>query len=417
VKIGTKIRYYRNTKKMTQDDLAQGIISIPYLSKIENNLIVPSKDVIELLCERLQINPISTENKEVEDLLDKLGETLLRNQKEESKQLYNQLEELQDYIEDPATAMLHQVYKVRYFTLNANFDAAFETYESLKEDYEHLDQTVRYLFHKHAGNLHYVMSNFQESKVALHEAIKSLPLGMKNYDEEKADTLYLTALTYSKIGSDASAIQHANACLQFYQSTYHFKKCADIHLILGVSYRRIKNIDEAIVHYEHANNISDKINYDFLVGKIEHNLGYLNSLKGNHEKAITHYKKSLHMKNDDAVGKLNTYLSLLIEYHKIGDSEKTAYYVEKTEELAKGVNPETIKAQLYGLKIYQYLLSDRHDELEKLLRTTALPFFKKNNQFLYGTYSQLLAEHYEAKGRYKLAVHYYKATLSIHKKF
>jgi HTH-type transcriptional regulator, quorum sensing regulator NprR len=402
---------------MTQDDLAQGIISIPYLSKIENNLIVPSEDVIQLLCERLEINPHNTEDKKVEDLLDKLGETLLRNKKEESLDLITQLEEAKDFFEDPTTVMLFRVYKIRYFTLVGAYEKAKEIYLSVKEEYDHFNQTVRYLYHKHAGNLHYVLSSFQESKVDLQEAIKCLPLGMKHYHDEKADTLYLTTLTYSKLGSDASAIQHANECLKFYQSTYHFKKCAEIHLILGVSYRRIKNIDEAIVHYEHAKNISAKIDYDSLLGKIEHNLGYLNSLKGNHEKAIFHFKNSLEMKNNDQVGKLNTYLSLLIEYHKIGDNEKTEYYLEITEELAKDVHPDTIKAQLYGLKIYKYLLSDRHDELEKLLKTTALPFFKKTNLFLYGAYSQLLAEHYEALGRYKLAVHYYKTTLSVYKKY
>ncbi|OZM56484.1 hypothetical protein CIB95_11960 [Lottiidibacillus patelloidae] len=416
MKIGTKIKYYRINQGMTQDDLAQGIISIPYLSKIENNLIVPSEDVIELLCERLEISPVSVENKRVEQLLITLGETLLRNQKEESQEIFTELEELKSFMEDPSDVMLFQIYRVRYYTLVAKYEAAKETYELVKEEYQHFDQTLRYLFHKHAGNLHYVMNNFQASKLDLREAIKSLPLGMKHYDEEKADTLYLTALTFSKLGSDASAIQHANACLQFYQSTYHFKKCADIHLILGVSYRRIKNIDEAIVHYEHASNISEKINYDYLLGKIEHNLGYLNSLKGNQEKAITHYKRSLQMKNNDEVGRLNTCLSLLIEYHKVGDTKNTAYYLKETELMAKDVNPETIKAQLYELQIYQYLLSEKHDELENLLRTTALPFFKKNNRFLFGFYSQMLAEHYEAKGRYKLAVHYYKATLSIYKK-
>jgi HTH-type transcriptional regulator, quorum sensing regulator NprR len=404
-------------KKMTQDDVAAGIISIPYLSKIENNLIVPSEDVIKLLCDRLEISAISTENKKIEGLMNKLGESLLRNQKDESMKLFLKLEELLEFIEDPNINMLYRVYKIRYFTVMADYEKAIESYTAIKGEYNLFDQTARYLFHKHAGNLHYVTNNYQKSKTDLQEAIKTLPLGIDNYDEEKADTLYITTLTYSKLGSDAAAIQHANACLQFYQSTYNFKKCADIHLLLGVSYRRIKNIDEAIVHYEQAKNISNKINYDFLLGKIEHNLGYLNSLKGYHEKAIDHFKKSLQKKNDDAVGKVNTYLSLLIEYHKIGDKEKTAYYLEIAEKLAEGLEPESIKVQLYGLKIYKHLLSDRHEELEVLLRTKALPFFKKTNNFLYGSYSQLLAEHYEAIGKYKLAVKYYRETLLVYKKF
>ena len=54
--IGAKIRYFRQMKGITQEQLASGICSIPYLSKIEHGLAQPSEELVEHLCKELGVS-------------------------------------------------------------------------------------------------------------------------------------------------------------------------------------------------------------------------------------------------------------------------------------------------------------------------------------------------------------------------
>ena len=53
--IGLIIKYERLKQDIKQTNLAKGICSISYLSKIEHNLVEPNPEIIELLLSRLNI--------------------------------------------------------------------------------------------------------------------------------------------------------------------------------------------------------------------------------------------------------------------------------------------------------------------------------------------------------------------------
>src|SRR5699024_11309844 len=55
MEIGALIKMTRINKGMTQEELAEGIASMSYLSKIENEHATASSEVINMLCTRLGI--------------------------------------------------------------------------------------------------------------------------------------------------------------------------------------------------------------------------------------------------------------------------------------------------------------------------------------------------------------------------
>ncbi|UOK59254.1 helix-turn-helix domain-containing protein [Bacillus sp. OVS6] len=61
MEIGSRIRFYRIQQNKTQEELSRGIISTSYLSKIENNQTTASIEVLDYLCNRLDINLIEEE--------------------------------------------------------------------------------------------------------------------------------------------------------------------------------------------------------------------------------------------------------------------------------------------------------------------------------------------------------------------
>ncbi|MFC4182655.1 helix-turn-helix domain-containing protein [Saccharococcus thermophilus] len=61
MKIGDRLKLTRLKKEMTQEEVAEGIISVSYLSKIENNQVTPSEEVLHLLYQRLGIDNLFNE--------------------------------------------------------------------------------------------------------------------------------------------------------------------------------------------------------------------------------------------------------------------------------------------------------------------------------------------------------------------
>lgn len=57
--IGKRLKYSRINLGMTQEKLAKGIISVSYLSKIENGKVEPTEEIIDLLTERLGLESLS----------------------------------------------------------------------------------------------------------------------------------------------------------------------------------------------------------------------------------------------------------------------------------------------------------------------------------------------------------------------
>lgn len=92
MEVGSKIRYYRMNKKMTQEELATGIISVSYLSKIENNQVATSMDIIDLLCEKLEISPELPVDSDIPDLCIDFFRKLLDRTLDDTKALYSELE-------------------------------------------------------------------------------------------------------------------------------------------------------------------------------------------------------------------------------------------------------------------------------------------------------------------------------------
>lgn len=55
MRVGNHIRHLRKSQKLTQEELASGICSVTYLSKLENHKELPSEEILQLLCERLGV--------------------------------------------------------------------------------------------------------------------------------------------------------------------------------------------------------------------------------------------------------------------------------------------------------------------------------------------------------------------------
>src|SRR5699024_6188581 len=97
MEIGSLIKMTRINKGMTQEALAEGIVSMSYLSKIENERTTASPEVINMLCARLGLQLDHKNEETLEETLQTWYSMLFDgNDKENIICLYNQLHQTID---------------------------------------------------------------------------------------------------------------------------------------------------------------------------------------------------------------------------------------------------------------------------------------------------------------------------------
>src|SRR5699024_9988013 len=110
---------------------------------------------------------------------------------------------------------------------------------------------------------------------------------------EEADLIYAIAVTHSKLINTLEAIDYAKKALDIFMKEYNFIRCAQCHIILGISYRRIKMYDNAIKNYNLALHLGKLDKNKNIILLTHQNLGHLYFTKGDSEKAIKHFQEVL----------------------------------------------------------------------------------------------------------------------------
>ena len=399
--IGSKIRFHRLKRKLTQEDLAKGIISISYLSKLENNQVTPSNDIINLLCERLGVNNLFDRSNQLNNLLEKWNHELLWNHSDQADFTH---EVIMKELEETDDLMTHLFYRILCFRLQlmkGNLADALKHMVHIQSNYKELTDTLRFYYHKYKGNYYYLIEEYQKARGELKEAETYYVLGNVVNEEERADLYYLYSLVLTRLNMYRLAIYYGEKSLSIFQGVYYQKRCAEVHLLLGICYRRIRYSEEALKHYEWANFISHSIHYTSLLSKVEQNLGYLKSFMKKSDEAIQHYLRSIELKEGDEEGKLYSILSLVKEYYKMNQFSNVEFWLPKGLELC---SKDKFPDKYYQFSYYQFALNDFPTGFEMFMKEYALPFFKKNgSHLLYAEYSKFFGQYYQRVRRYKLA--------------
>ncbi|MGR3764568.1 helix-turn-helix domain-containing protein [Rossellomorea sp. NS-SX7] len=410
--IGSKIRFHRQKRNLTQEELSKGIISVSYLSKLENNQVTPSDDIIELLCERLGVSSLQSDGQKLNQLLEKWNHSLLWKNLQEAESYHEQIKRQLEDTDDLTPQLYYQILCVRFQLIHSNLDRARNNLVHIHAHYKELSDTLRFYYHKYKGNYYYLLQQYEKARAELKEAETYYVLGSVVNEEERADLYYLFSLVLTRLNVYRLAIYYGEKSLSIFQGVYFQKRCAEVHLLLGICYRRIRYSEEALKHYEWANFISMSINYNSLNSMVEQNLGYLKSVMNKSEEAILHYLRSIELKESDVEGKLNSILALVKEYFKLNQFNQVRYWLPEGLKLcSRDVFPD----KYYQLTYYHYALNDFPDGFEHFMKEHTLPYFKENGeQLLYAEYSKFFGQYYQGVRKYKNAAFHLKEANSIY---
>ncbi|QKY71481.1 helix-turn-helix domain-containing protein [Lentibacillus sp. CBA3610] len=410
MEIGPHIKLHRIKQEMTQAELAEGIVSSAYLSKIENEKTEASPHVISLLCTRLGIQ-LDNETDEMvrQKCQEWFGMLTTNHDRDEIIRIYQELNEIMYNNHSADSLLMFEIHKIRYFLVIGEMDKALRQINKLVEMSGTFDSLHQYYWYKFRGN-YYTANNESNQAMRMYKAAEEKFNQLELSEEEIADLQYTIGVTHSKLRNTLEAIDYAEKAIATFRVTYNFTQCAQCHIVLGISYRRIRMYDKAIKNYNLAKHLGELKQNRRVIQLTNQNLGYLYSTVGDREKAIVHYEEIIKEQDILLFERILAATSLIKEYYSIYNFDKAKEMVEFSLQLLEEVDEKERFQLFYFITYtYNYAINQELEKFESLVIDEFIPYLKKHKDYAnLVIYANMLANHFEGNNRYKESVKYYK---------
>lgn len=382
--VGTFIKKRRKDLNMTQDMISNGICSVSYLSKIENNQIAPNAFFIKEIMNKLEIEEdFVKKNLEDQSYLQKTIQGIFYSDEESVKSMYDDIVDVDDNV-------TIDICKFGYMTVfeKKMSGESMMRLEAMIMNMSNLELKTYLLF----SSLYFIA--YDDYKTALE--VLSLGLSIKGGND------YIQALINEEMYYVKQRLLKKNSSLQHYDEAMRiYRKYFNNDRIMILTLRMIDylSIEHPIVGYEKINQLNEGLLSErtsaffyFLKGKLsffleryQESVGYLSHIP---EGSEYHIDK----------------LILLYEICLIEDD------MDMLEELKLIISDYKMKRSDLRSKVYYHYLNERTEEdLKVYLRDVAIPFsIKSCNYQMLKFYTDRIMEICINNSRYKEATQYYK---------
>lgn len=414
--IGQRIKALRNEANLTQQELAEGIISRTYLSLIEKNSVHPSINVLKKLSEKL--------NCTLEDFtLEVNGQSIsLLNIKKEIKWAENQVivsqyDKLTDFL-NQNYELLETISKEERATvlwIRAKYNYHNKIYKDAKQyalrakELAHSFKDVTLLLRslELLGRIEFDSNNKHEAILLLDEA-NNLAIFENVVSTDRISVLKNLAFYYASIGEYYVAINLCNEALDYNKKLKTHFKAIELENILGRAYRALGDLSKSEHHFNRAVKYCElnEVSFDY-IGSISNKAMLLNA-QGKYDEAYTFIKKAnelLDIYNFDH--NFSKYIRLhlaevLINKNQLKKAEEIL--IKYAELDTTGYGYELIGDIAFKRKEYDKALTYYH----KTLDGDDLP-----NHFLDAI--QKISQIYELQGNYDKSNEYLKKCIKVYK--
>lgn len=402
ISIGHLIKNLRYEKKLKQAVLAEGICSVSYLSKIENNIEKPSIKMQTLLLDKLEYKIADTSL--YQNKINHLYQLILRSDLLSAEKLYQEFQEIQL---SGLTLTSFHIVSIFLFIAKEDISTIPALIEGINESSEMFSTSLKYYFSKAQGMYYYYLNDLVQS-VSFFKYASDLSKTLVLSEEEKADLHFVYAQTTCYLGMYSTCLIDCHISLAYYQTSYHIKRCIECHMLLGFAYKETYNIIEGIKHCEVASNLAKKISYDKVIPTIQQYLGTLYGINGDAVRAISTYSQILEQNIKlEPNQEINIIICLVKELYKTKSHNeakmwlsKGLYIIEKEE----SVRNESISK----IKFYRCVLTEDYHSLDKIMYNDIIPNLEKTYSYLeLSNYCEFMGDHFFGQGKYKKAAIYF----------
>ncbi|WP_232223958.1 helix-turn-helix domain-containing protein [Anoxybacteroides tepidamans] len=413
VNMGAIIAINRQQQGITQEELSKGICSVPYLSKLENNKIVANQEIVAMLLARLGLsyeNIISEQRQFNEEILS-WYQSIIDRDTERADHYANILPEKVKSIENINLIINYKLTLLRYYLYKKQLTSALELLEYFDEIKEKLSNGQLLYFYCFYG-IYLCLHQQYEDGIKKFEAAKNISDKMRYTEPE---LIYYLALTYCHLRRPSLTLIYGHRALELFNSSSQYLRSIDCQLAIGISYVFIRQFNQAEHYFHNILNIARSLNLTNIIGKTLHNLGYLHTIKGDRQKAIDYYLKSLDYEKNELEYLTTTY-HLANEYALCNDIPSAIKWISNS--IAKLGEIKIAEHLTHKFHCLYLEIHKKEEELQKYLEDVVIPFFEQTYDWLYLTDCyEKLADMYAKKFLYKKSSYYYQLANKKRKQF
>ncbi|WP_179320650.1 tetratricopeptide repeat-containing sensor histidine kinase [Winogradskyella helgolandensis] len=257
----------------------------------------------------------------------------------------------------------------------------------------------------------FIYKNYFENKT---DSAYAMALRLMDFTEahqlkkQKADVLILLGGIEHIFGDTSKAAMHFGASLELYKELNNIRGQAKANNGLGVSYKKVFNLDEAKTYYEKSLELSKAISDTILISQSLINIGNIYNWRYKSDKALEYFTESLRLskaavnKREEAVALIN----ISSAYIQKKDFKRSESYTNEAIKIGDSLNDFHVLVNAYRELAFKYLKQKDYDNLIPAAEKV-LDYGKKtsNNQMIGSAYYYLL-EGNKGKRNFDLTVKY-----------
>ncbi|MCM3574001.1 helix-turn-helix domain-containing protein [Mesobacillus subterraneus] len=401
MQFGPLIKFYRIQQGLTQKELANGICSVPHLSKIESNSKEANEETMGLLLERLGVNLASiTENEDqIKQLVAELNEKIDYFLNDEADEVMERLKEFEGII--PFTTNLHtyELTKFRYLIFKGLIPEAQIQYELLNKQKKIFSQPQMALF----SYLYAVWLLKKGSYKRADELLDSIGKDSK-IEIASGEILYHRAIAKTLLEEPGYAIHFGKLALQEFMLEYNFKKILHVMMLLGINYTNTKIYDEAQENFKHLIRNAEMLNEESMLPEIYHNMGYLQKKVHNYKEALYYLEKSKSLQPKNTLNYLITIYTIGEMNFELKEYERAKEAFDESFFLSKQLDNKKYRI----LSNYYIMALDSPEKSLAYTESKVIPYLEesdgKSEELI--CFYKMLSNHYRNIGRFDQAVKY-----------
>ncbi|MGF3105231.1 helix-turn-helix domain-containing protein [Rossellomorea sp. DUT-2] len=402
--LGLLIKFYREKKELTQEELGKGICSVTHISKIERGNTQYSSEITQLLINKLGID-LEKELQSLqkyERLLDQWHESMVLQQE-------NEVERLKSEVEKNSLFLIQSVknkyflLQTRYYLLQGNIAQAENLLDKMKKHRKELNSYEHHLLHHLLGISEMLKGDFKNALEYL------LKINEKEYLNH--EFFYQIAIAYHNLQFKVKAYHYSEVALDYFRKTNNFKKVIDAETIKLINEGRneLWDFEELVERYNRLIAQCAVLNESSKKAVLLSNLAYEHSFAGDNERAKMYYKKTLALLETNK--KSPVYLNNLIGYvysclhiEGVQGERNLKQLIEAGSQIAREIQDQS---SFLFFKMLHLLHDDKKELYYKFIEEKIIPMLEENgkNQQLH-TYVKTMYQHYLSQENSRKALYY-----------
>lgn len=292
---GRLIKYNRQQQRLKQDDVAVGICTPSYLSRIENGLVVAEFTVYEMLLARLGID-LESEKEHIEiqySFLEKIYTKLVSNDALTEKEV-TKLETFQtDFFQQEIELVGCLVYS-RYLFSDGHHDEAREWLNKIEPFINWHQDRVTQMFIAIKTTIQLVFLEFEA--IILREEQQHVSNYMNTAHRfEQANYFYHLAFAHHRCYSFQQALEYINRASQVFSHQYKPLFLLKLYSMKGVILNDLHRYQEALMEFDAGKDLLENvpiIQTSQQWSSLYNNIAYCYECQGLFENAISYYEKA-----------------------------------------------------------------------------------------------------------------------------